>query len=147
MELVVFIGIQATGKSTFYRERYFHSHMRINLDMLKTRHREEVFFRDCITCKQPTVVDNTNVSRADRARYIVPAKAAGFRVIGFFFQSRVADALQRNALRVGKQRVVDKAILGASGRLELPDVSEGFDALHFVIPLAGGEFQVDDWRP
>ena len=42
MEAVVFCGIQASGKTTFYLERFFQSHVRLNLDMLKTRHREQV---------------------------------------------------------------------------------------------------------
>jgi predicted kinase len=42
MEAVIFVGIQGTGKSTFYKERFFDTHVRINLDMLKTRHREKL---------------------------------------------------------------------------------------------------------
>jgi len=36
MEAVIFTGIQAVGKSTFYKEHFFTTHVRINLDMLKT---------------------------------------------------------------------------------------------------------------
>ena len=42
MEIILFIGIQATGKSSFFRERFFRTHVRVNLDMLKTRHREKL---------------------------------------------------------------------------------------------------------
>jgi len=42
MEMVLFIGIQASGKTSFYRERFFRTHVRVNLDMLKTRGREEL---------------------------------------------------------------------------------------------------------
>ncbi len=31
MEAVIFIGLQAAGKSSFYRDRFFSSHIRINL--------------------------------------------------------------------------------------------------------------------
>ena len=48
MELVVFIGIQATGKSSFYLDRFFRTHVRVNLDMLKTRNREQILVRACI---------------------------------------------------------------------------------------------------
>lgn len=40
MEAVILCGIQASGKSAFYSERFFHTHVRINLDMLRTRRRE-----------------------------------------------------------------------------------------------------------
>jgi len=42
MEMVLFIGIPATGKSTFYKERFFRTHVRVNRDMLRTARREEL---------------------------------------------------------------------------------------------------------
>src|SRR5881409_837164 len=70
--------------------------------------------------------------RQERARYIAPAKSAGFTVVGYFFQSRVADALRRNSGRGENERVPDKGVLGASGRLEIPSKAEGFDQWFFV---------------
>lgn len=67
---IIFIGIQATGKSTFFRERFSDSHVRINLDMLKTRHREAKLLSVCIETHQSFVIDNTNPSRKERARYL-----------------------------------------------------------------------------
>jgi predicted kinase len=146
MEAVVLCGIQASGKSTFCRERFFSSHIRLNLDMLKTRHREDVLLRACIEGKQPFVVDNTNPSRADRGRYIAAAKAAGFRVAGYYFESKVSDALVRNGGRPEPQQVPDVAIKGTSARFELPALSEGFDALFYVRLAPGGGFDVQEWR-
>ena len=40
MELIVFCGIQGSGKTTFYRERFFNTHLRISLDLVKTRERD-----------------------------------------------------------------------------------------------------------
>jgi predicted kinase len=96
MEAVIFIGIQAVGKSTFYKERFFGTHVRINLDMLRTRHRERLLLQACLDSGQPLVVDNTNILKSERAVYIGPARLAGFHVIGYYFQSRLQDALQRN---------------------------------------------------
>ena len=42
MQLILFTGVQASGKSTFYQQYFYHTHLRINLDMLKTRHREKI---------------------------------------------------------------------------------------------------------
>lgn len=144
MHAILLIGIQATGKSSFCRERLFNSHVRINLDMLRTRHREEVFVRACIEAKQAFVVDNTNVSRAERAVYIAPCRAAGFRVSGYYFESRVSDALTRNAERAPEQRVPDRGIKGTSGRLERPSLAEGFDEL-FYVRLTDAGFEVQEW--
>lgn len=146
MELVLCIGIPATGKSTFCRERFYDTHLRLNLDMLRTRHRERLLVAACIEAKQRFVVDNNNVTREERAAYILPAKAAVFSVSGYFFQSRVRDALERNRLRPEPARVPDKAVLGMSGRLELPAMAEGFDRLHFVRLLDAGGFLVEDWQ-
>lgn len=146
MELLLFIGIQATGKSSFYRERFYRTHVRVNYDMLKTRHREELLFTACIAGKTNFVVDNTNLTQQERARYIAPAKAAGFGVVGYFFQSRVADALKRNGGRPENERVPDKGILGASGRLELPSKAEGFDRLFFVRLNDPDGFIVEEWK-
>ena len=146
MEIVLFIGIQATGKSSFYKERFFRSHVRINLDMLKTRHREALLVAACIEGKTRFVVENTNVTREERARYILPARAAGFRVVGYFFESRVEDALQRNRVRPEIERVPDVGIFSASNRLEMPALEEGFDELFFVRLNEGDMFIVEEWK-
>ena len=149
MEAVILIGIQGTGKSTFCRERLFHTHVRINLDMLQSRYRETVLLTACLNAKQPFVVDNTNASREERARYIAAARSAGFKVTGYYFESKVRDALLRNELRGPGHRVPDRGVLGTAGRLQLPARSEGFDALHYVRlapPPALNEFVVQEWR-
>ena len=51
MEAVILIGIQASGKSSFYKERFFDTHVRINLDMLKTKHRQRVLLDACLAGK------------------------------------------------------------------------------------------------
>src|ERR1700732_3621890 len=68
MEAIIFIGIQGAGKSTFYRERFFDTHVRINLDMLRTRKREEQLLAACLDAGQSFVVDNTNPQASDPAR-------------------------------------------------------------------------------
>lgn len=146
MELVLFMGIQATGKSSFYRDRFFRTHVRLNLDMLKTRHRESLLFAACVEGKARCVVENTNVTREERARYIAPARNAGFRVIGYFFESRVADALERNRHRPEIDRVPDVAILSTSKELELPGRVEGFEELYFVRLNGTNAFSVEEWK-
>ncbi len=87
---------------------------------------------ECIRQKKNFVVDNTNPTREDRARYIPLAKEAGYQVIGYFFQSKVQDCIARNALRTGKACIPSKAIAATSKKLELPSYDEGFDKLYFV---------------
>ena len=143
MEMILFIGIQAVGKSEFYKQNFYDTHIRINLDMLKTRHREKLLIEACFAAKQPFVVDNTNPTAADRSKYISLAKASGFRVEGYYFQSSINDALACNELRAKIKPVPKTAILATHKKLELPKFSEGFDALHYVRKDGNGEFIVE----
>jgi predicted kinase len=145
MEAVVLCGIQATGKSTFCRERFFSTHIRINLDMLRTRHREELLVQACLAAKQPFVVDNTNPTKIERARYIQAARACGFAVKGYYFESRVTAAAERNAGRPADVQVPERALRGTSARLEIPSRAEGFDEL-FYVRITDSGFCVEEWR-
>lgn len=145
MEAILLCGIQATGKSTFCKQRLFNSHVRINLDMLRTRHREAILLRACIAAGQPFVVDNTSPTRADRQPYITAARAAGFRVVGYYFESRIGDALARNDARAAAEQVPGRGIHGTHARLELPRRDEGFDELHYVRITTTG-FEILPWQ-
>src|SRR3954471_10136443 len=102
MEAIIFSGLQGAGKSTFYKQRFFDTHVRVNLDMLRTRNRERLLLEACIAMKQPFVVDNTNATVESRAPYIALAHAAGFRAIGYSFSISVNEAVAHNARREGK---------------------------------------------
>jgi predicted kinase len=139
MEAVIFVGIQGSGKSTFYRERFFDTHVRINLDMLRTRHREQLLLAACLAAQQSFVIDNTNPLPSDRSRYIGPAREAGFRVIAYYFETSLADTIRRNKQRPGKQRIPVPAIAGTLRKLQAPTLEEGFDKVYRVtIPPEGG---------
>ena len=74
MEAVLFIGIQATGKSSFYLERFFRTHVRFNGDMLRTRHREELLVQACLEGKTqcPIVPEAQGGNRLLEASYAPP---------------------------------------------------------------------------
>jgi predicted kinase len=146
VEAVIFVGLQGAGKSSLYRERFFDTHLRLSLDMLKTRPRERRLMHTCVEARQRFVVDNTNPTRAERQVYIRPAREAGFRVIGYYFQSRVEDCHRRNEQRPAARRVPLQGLLGTAGRMELPSLEEGFDELHYVRIDENGGFVVEEWR-
>jgi hypothetical protein len=106
VEAVVFCGVQGGGKTRFFRQRFFDTHVRVNLDMLRTRRREAILIDACIRASQRFAVDNTNPTTEDRRRYVAPAVQARFRVIGYWFDVPLGTAIERNAARYGRERVL-----------------------------------------
>lgn len=144
--LILFIGIPASGKSTFYHRVLDDRNLDyVSLDVLGTRARERAAFEAALAARRSIVIDNTNVTKTLRVRYIAPAKAAGYRVVGLFFQSVVADCLARNEQREGTAKVKRLAVLGMSAQLELPSKDEGFDNLFFV-RITDGLFEIEPWK-
>jgi predicted kinase len=129
MELIVLTGVQGSGKTTLYRDRFLDTHLRVSLDVLRTRAREEAFVALCLEMRQPFVVDNTNPTPADRARYVQPARAAGFRTVAYLVEVDAAVALARNAERAHQERVTVPRLVGTARRLVPPAPEEGFDEL------------------
>ena len=142
---IIFIGLQASGKSTYYHQILQNDYVHINLDSLHTRNKERLLIEECFTAGRSFVVDNTNPTAADRERYISAARQYGYEVEGYFFQSVIAACVERNHLRRGKACVPDKAIAATSNRMELPSYQEGFDKLYFV-RIAQGMFITEEWN-
>jgi predicted kinase len=132
MELVVFVGLQGSGKSGYFASRYAGTHVHVSKDLLPrhARRKSERQLRQveqALATGRSAVVDNTNPRRADRASLIEAGKRAGARVIAVHFLASVGDALRRNASREGRARVPDVAIYTVARRLEPPLAEEGFD--------------------
>jgi predicted kinase len=80
---------------------------------------------------------------ADRAPVIALARRHGAKVVGYFVDVPVKDALARNSGRDGRERVPNVAIYTIARRLEPPSPAEGFDELYRVQPAGDGEFTVE----
>jgi len=145
MELIIFIGIQATGKSEFYKCWLYNTHIRINLDMLKIRNKEKILVEACFEAKQPFVVDNTNPTLADRKKYIDIAKSKGFKIVEYYFKSGISEAIELNEKRTGKAKVPAAAIRSTYTKLELPVYDEGFDELYYV-QIKDNDFTVEEYQ-
>lgn len=141
--MVILMGLQGSGKSTFFaREFADKGFEHISLDILKTRRKEAEVLQDCIDNNKDCVIDNTNPTKADRSRYIVPGKHCDFRVVGYFLQSKLGDCLERNERR--ERKVPKKGILATFNKIEMPSLDEGFDELNFV-SIEHGEFKISKW--
>lgn len=144
-QAIIFMGIQASGKTTFYEQMLADKgYTHISLDILHTRKKEDLLLVDCLENGRPLVVDNTNPEVSVREKYITKAKEHGYQVIGIFFQSRVKDCMRRNEQRGLK--VPQKAIACTSRNLQLPSLEEGFDELYFVSINNNNQFKISPWR-
>ena len=141
-EAVIFTGIQASGKTTFYRERFATTHARISLDDLRSRSRERALLSQCLASRKSFVVDNTNATKASRAPYIAAAREAGFRVVGYYFVTDPKKAMQRNRARPPKEVIPAGGLFATAKRLQPPEMSEGYDELHVVEIVEGDGFRV-----
>lgn len=141
MEAIIFCGIQASGKSTFYREHFFNSHARISLDLLITRNREDIFLHACLSTQMPFVVDNTNPTRAERQKYITLAQNRKYNIKCYYFQTSLADALSRNNTRNGKALIPELGVKATLRRFETPEFHEGFGEIYYV-KLENNNYQI-----
>jgi predicted kinase len=141
MEAVILCGVQGSGKTTLYSDRFLETHARVSMDLLRTRAREAKFLRLCVETRMPFVVDNTNPTVAERARYVAPARAAGYRVVAYLVEVDPAVAFARNAVR---ERVVPATGLrDVARRLVRPAPEEGFDELWHATAAPEGGWRVE----
>jgi predicted kinase len=142
MEAVVLCGVQGSGKTTLCRER-LGSHVRVSLDELGGRGREAALIEECLREGRPFVVDNTNPTAADRARYVAPARDAGFKVVGYLVEVGAAEAFARNAERAGAQRIPPGSVAATARRFLTPTPEEGFDELWHATAAPGGGWRIE----
>lgn len=138
MELIILIGLQASGKSTLYRTRFADSHELISKDLLKSGknknknqkqlERIEKAFQE----QRSVVVDNTNVTVQDRLPLIDIGRRYDATITGYYFQPHILSSRTRNKQREGKAQVPEKAIFITAHKLEPPSYAEGFDTLYYV---------------
>jgi predicted kinase len=141
MELILFCGLQGAGKTSFYHKAFARTHLRISMDMLKTRRREAALLDACLSCGQRCVIDNTNPTVTDRARYISAARAYNFVPVAYFFETPIEQCLIRNTGRTGKERIPEKGIHATVLKLVMPSLKEGFASIHIV--NATGEVRLE----
>lgn len=146
IELAIFVGLQAAGKTSFYRNRLSHTHRHVSKDLLRNARnrqaRQLALIEQALAEGASVAVDNTNPRIADRAPLIWLGRDFGAKIIGYCFTATAAECLERNAGREGRNRVPDVAIYATRRILEWPARVEGFDAL-FQVRLGSDGFVVE----
>ncbi|GHO95581.1 hypothetical protein KSF_056290 [Reticulibacter mediterranei] len=150
MELVIFIGLQGSGKSTFYQKHFGEDYAYVSKDLLQNNRRparrQLQLIEEELQANRSVVVDNTNPTLEDRAVLIQLGQQYGATVIGYYFVPEVKKSLERNQLRVGKERVPNIAIFATAKRLVRPIYAEGFAQLFSVQACDDFTFEISEWQ-
>lgn len=148
MDMIVLIGLQASGKSSFYRQRFAGTHVLVSKDLMRAARdpgrRQTRLIAEALAAGRSLVVDNTNPSPAERVPLVALGHAHGAVVTGYYFEPDVSASLQRNRLRQGRARVPDVAIFATARKLVPPTSAEGFDRLFDVRTGDGMGFALCD---
>jgi predicted kinase len=151
MELILLIGLQAAGKTTFYRQRLADGYIHISMDLLRNNphpaRRQAQLIEQALQAGQSVVVDNTNPTAEVRASLIALGRLYRSTITGYYFPPDAAGSIKRNAAREGKAKVPPVAIYATRKKLQEPSYAEGFDALYTVriADAEGFHFQVQPW--
>src|SRR5205807_6721875 len=100
MEMIIFIGLQASGKSTFFRTHFAETHEHISKDLLgnnkNPRRRQAQLVETALEAQRSVVIDNTNPTVEVRESLIRLGHMYGAEVIGYYFESQVSQCIKRN---------------------------------------------------
>ncbi len=146
VELVILVGLQAAGKSTFFRQRFAATHEHVSKDLFRNnknpQRRQAHLIEAALKGGSSVVVDNTSPTVEDRRAVIELGRELGAKIVGYYFESDVRQCIERNRLRTGKERVPDVAIYATASKLVPPSYPEGFDELLRVRTTDDPAFEV-----
>jgi predicted kinase len=145
MEVCLTMGLQASGKSTFVRER-LSGHTLLSKDLWrkakKPERRQQRLLREALGRGESVVVDNTHPDAEARASVLAIARELGATVVGYWFPADVEASKARNAVRPDETRVPDVGLFATLKRLRAPTRAEGFDQL-YAVRARDGRFDVE----
>ena len=145
-ELVIFVGLQASGKSTFFRDRFGPTHTHVSKDRFRNNKnpnkRQAQLIEAALQEGKSVVVDNTNPTDKERRSLIELGRRYGAKIVGYYFESELRRCLERNQQRIGKARVPDVALNATAKKLVPPSYPEGFDELFYVRITGDSAFDI-----
>ncbi len=131
LEVVIMIGLPASGKSTIAKISYPHYQI-ISLDEIENNSRrieEDMILQNLVKGKSVVIAD-TNLTRETRARLIEIAKEYNVHIVGVFLNFPRDLILKRNRNR--EEPVPDSVIFKMQNELELPSYDEGFNKIRII---------------
>ncbi|MGW1805408.1 AAA family ATPase [Streptomyces sp. NPDC002078] len=146
-DVAVLVGLQASGKSTFYARCLSGRYALVSKDLFprgaKNKQRRQMrLVEEHLAAGRPVAVDNTNPSPQEWGPLVEMAHRHGATVTAYWFPPDVAGSLRRNAARAGRERVPDVGVLATLKRLREPSPADGFDEVREVRFDGRGGFDV-----
>jgi predicted kinase len=146
LEVVILIGFQGAGKSTFRAQRFEGTHALVSKDLLRNNRRPERrqqrLIAEALAAGKSVLVDNTNPSVEERATTIDTARSFGARVVGYFLESPLQECAARNEARADDARVPDVGLFATAKRFVRPSKQEGFEEILTVRTLPDFRFEI-----
>jgi predicted kinase len=149
MRVAILVGLQASGKTTFYRRHLAATHAHVSKDNFrnarKPQKRQLRLMSEALAAGRSIAVDNTNPSAAEWTPLITLARSFDAAVIGYWFPPDVEACIARNAAR--DSPVPDVGFFTTLRLLRRPTLSDGFDELYSVTINDTGDFTVTEHTP
>ncbi|GAA2430254.1 ATP-binding protein [Streptomyces glaucus] len=151
-EVAVLVGLQASGKTTFYERCLKGRYALVSKDLFprgarNKQARQMRLVEEALAAARPVAVDNTNPSPEEWRPLVEAGHAHGATVVAYWFPPDLAGSLRRNARRTGRDRVPDVGVHATFGRLRRPSPGDGFDAVLDVRFDGHGGFDVRSPAP
>ena len=150
MEVILMIGLQASGKSTFARSTFGATHQYVSKDLLRNNsnptRRQRQLIESALQQGISVVVDNTHATREAREELIALGQLYHADILGYYFAVQIEQCLERNRTRKGKAKVPDVALFATLKKLTRPSYAEGFTKLFYVRNKGDGTFVVSPWE-
>ena len=135
-ELVVMVGVQGSGKTTWVAQHLAGTHVVVSKDhwpnARRRQARQQRVVAEHLAAGRSVVVDNTNPSREERSALVELAREAGVPVRAVWLDVPLETCLRRNAARTGRALVPLVGVLATVDRFVPPSSEEGFAAVDVV---------------
>ncbi|KAI9598403.1 polynucleotide kinase 3 phosphatase-domain-containing protein [Syncephalis fuscata] len=144
LEVVVFAGMPASGKTSFYRKWFAPAnYVHINQDNLRTKQRCSATAKEALSNGKSVVIDNTNPAMETRRDYIQLARDHGAKVRCFYFNTDPSLARHNNVFRaftaplastdaIRNSLLPDVVFHTYRGQFVEPKIEEGFDEVKTI---------------
>jgi predicted kinase len=146
-DVAVLVGLQASGKSTFYEQCLSASHALVSKGLFprgaRRKHdRQMRLVEAALAAGRSVAIDNTNPSPEEWTPLVTAGHAHGAQVTAYWFPPDLEGSLRRNAARQGRDRVPDIGVHATARRLCRPSRADGFDRVLAVRFDGRGGFRV-----